>query len=327
MHLLRATSLRVLMAGLAAGGTIRASPLEPAGRIPLPHVRGRIDHLALDAAGHRLFVAALGNDTVEVVDLAQNRVRQTITGFDEPQGLAFVPGVRRLFVANGGDGNVRVLAEPGWKTVATIPLGDDANNVRYDADANRVYVGYGNGGIAAIDPAGNRVIDRIPLAAHPESFQFDPRGPRLFVNVPGNRQLVVVDRTAGTVVTARKLLLAGGNFPLAFDVAGHRLYVGCRSPARLLVVSTDTSYEDANAPLHGDCDDLFFDAARHRLYASCGEGYLDVYSIAGRSDPKRIDSLATEAGARTSFFDGSRLYLAVPAHNGHGAEIRMYAAP
>lgn len=310
---------------LAFAPGIRGQPLELEKAIPLAGVSGRIDHLALDPAGHRLFVAALGNNTVEVVDLASGHRSKTLSGFDEPQGIAYVPTPNRLFIANGGDGTVRVLDAKSYAPIASIPLGDDADNVRYDSTAGRIYVGYGDGAIAAINATSNRAVGQIPLPAHPESFQLEPEGVRLFVNVPQSHQLWVLDRQAEKPVVARALQYAGGNFPMAFDGPNHRLFIGCRSPARLVVVNTDNSYETAKADLHGDCDDLFYDSARQRVYASCGEGHVDLFDAKPGADPKSLGSVATVHGARTSFFDGERLYLAVPKHGSTDAEIRVYA--
>lgn len=312
----------VLSAMLATGAM--GEPLQLERSIPLSNVSGRIDHLALDRPGKRLFVAALGNGTVEVLDLAQFRRIKSIPGFDEPQGMAYVPGANRLYVADGGDGSMRVLDGSSFAPVTSIALGDDADNVRYDPTAGWIYVGYGDGAIAEIDPTDNRVVSRIPLPGHPESFQIEPNGARVFVNVPRSRQLWVLNRQTGKPVVARKLQFAGGNFPLAFDGANHRLFVGCRSPARLVVVDTENSYETAQADLHGDCDDLFYDVARQRVYASCGEGHIDIFDAKPGADPKSIESVPTVHGARTSFFDGERLFLAVPRHGATDAEIRVY---
>src|SRR6185503_5851459 len=113
-------------------------------KIPLPGVGGRIDHLAYDAAGHRLFVAALGNNTVEVVDLATRTRLHPITGLHEPQGVQYLPTPGKLVVANGGDGACIFFDGKSYAEIGRVALGDDADNVRFDG--SRVYVGYGSGG-------------------------------------------------------------------------------------------------------------------------------------------------------------------------------------
>src|SRR5262249_50478761 len=161
-------------------------------QIALPKVEGRIDHMAVDVDQHRLYVAALGNNTVEVIDLAAGRRVTSLPGMHEPQGIAVAPDLKRVGIANRegggvpgrepGDGNLRVMH--------TVPLSNDADNVRYDAKAKRVYVGYGggvlglgHGALAAIDPADGRKLGDIRLAGHPESFQLEKGGSRVFVNV------------------------------------------------------------------------------------------------------------------------------------------------
>src|SRR5437773_1896374 len=107
-------------------------PLRLVGSIGLPHVEGRIDHLAFDAAGQRLFVAALGNNTVEVLDVKAGTHLKSLPGFREPQGIAVVPDARLVGVANGQGDGLQLLASDGFRPGAMVKLGDDSDNVRYD---------------------------------------------------------------------------------------------------------------------------------------------------------------------------------------------------
>jgi DNA-binding beta-propeller fold protein YncE len=292
--------------------------------IPLPGVSGRIDHCAYDRFGQRLFVAALGNNSVEVVDVANGRVLGSLPGFNEPQGIAYVRELNRLFVANGGDGSVCIMDGSSFSTRTILQLGSDADNVRYDRTARQIAVGYGEGGLALIEPGTGKIETQVELVAHPESFQLEQKGPRIFINVPDAQHIAVVDRTTRRVLS-RWRVSTGGNFAMALDEDGHRLFVGCRSPARLLVLSSTDGKELGRADLHGDCDDVFFDPARHRLYATCGAGYVDVFSVGNGANVKRTDGVITVPGARTSYFDGQRLYVAVPQRD-TPAEIRIYEA-
>lgn len=292
--------------------------------IPMPGVKGRIDHLALDEAGQRLFVAALGNNTVEVIDLANGKVAQSLRGFAEPQGVLFVPETQRLYVANGADGTIRILDTTNGSEIGRVLVGDDADNLRYDSAAKRVYVGYGSGALGVIDPATNQLIATIPLHGHPESFQLQPDGPLIFVNVPGAHQVAVVDRVAQKQIGSWALGFAAANYPLALDGARHRAFVACRMPARILVFNTDSGQEVAKLELHGDCDDVFYDADRKRLYASCGEGYIDVFRQTDADHYAKRDSVKTESKARTCLWAGDRLYLAVPRRD-KDAHIMIYA--
>lgn len=296
--------------------------------IELPHVEGRIDHLALDGTGQRLFLAALGNNTVEVIDLQAGAHLQRLPGFREPQGIAGLADAGAIAVANGAGDGVRMIRAGDYGLLRDVALGDDSDNVRYDAAARRLYVGYGNGALAAISPADGRVLGKVELAGHPESFQLEGSGPRIFVNVPGAGHIAVVDRNAMKVVAMWPVTGARANFPMALDEGGHRLFVGCRNPAKVLIFDTATGKETGAADIVGDTDDLFFDAARRRLYVSGGAGFLDVLDARQPSALTRLAHIATAAGARTSLFapQQSRLYLAVPHRGVQRAEVRVYEA-
>jgi hypothetical protein len=178
------------------------TPLLLERKIPLGDVRGRIDHLAVDLKRNRLFVAELGNDTVGVVDLNEQKVQHVITGLKEPQGIGYVPSSDTLFVANASDGSVLIFHGADYAAAGRIELGDDADNVRVDSVSNRVFVGYGTGALAVIDPATNGKIADISLQAHPESFQLARSDRRIFVNVPKAREMAVVDRFASKQTVA-----------------------------------------------------------------------------------------------------------------------------
>src|SRR4051812_46812889 len=184
--------------------------------IPLTGVKGRIDHLAFDPTSHRLFVAALGNDTVEVIDTAAGRVVRSLKGFHQPQGIAIVQDAGMIAVANGGTGTLQLIAADQLETKFTIEIGGDADNVRYDPAAHRVYVA-AEGGLFAVDPSSGRVAGRIAFPGHPESFQLEPNGPRVFANVPGSSQVVVGDRQSGRVLARWPTSGCGANYPMALD--------------------------------------------------------------------------------------------------------------
>ena len=298
------------------------TPLELVRTIPMPKVEGRIDHLAYDAKGGRLLVAALGNNTVEVIDLGQGKVLHRIEGLQEPQGLVSLDG--RIVVACGGDGSCRFYDEAAFKLARTVDCKDDADNVRYDALGKLLYVGYGGGGLAVIDPEKGAKVGTIPLEAHPESFQLETKGKRIFINVPKAGYIAVADREKRAVI-ARWKLSAGSNFPMALDESGHRLFVGCRAPAKVLVLDTEAGKEVASVECSGDTDDLFYDAASKRILVSCGAGTLDVFDASDVA-PRRIGKVATAPGARTCLYvpDLGRLFLAVPHRGGQQAEIREY---
>src|SRR5215210_5377215 len=179
------------------GGT---TALEQEQAIALPNVAGRIDHMALDPEGARLFVAALGNNTLEVVDLKAGKVTDEIKGLKEPQGVAYVPEDNKLLVTNGDGDTLDIYDAQSLKLLNQVVLGDDPDNVRYDAATGYAYVGYGTGNESALGVVdvrkGTKVAD-ITLSGHPESFQLEDDGQRIFVNVPTARHIAVVDREMG----------------------------------------------------------------------------------------------------------------------------------
>jgi YVTN family beta-propeller protein len=305
-------------------GLFGASALHLERTIPLPGVDGRIDHFAVDRTGQRLFVAALGNDTVEVIDRKQGKVTHSIKGLSEPQGIFYVAETKRLYVANGSDGTLRIYDGTTFETLTVLKFEDDADNIRYDETARRLYVGHGSGALGVIDVLNNEIIGDIELGAHPEAFQLEQTGSKIFINVPAAHNVTVVDRKRGGVVATMALGLAFTNFPMAVDETRHRLFVGCRVPARLIVFDTESGREVTRVNLHGDCDDLFYDGARHQVYASCGAGFIDVFSQTDADHYSLKEAVKTESGARTCLLDGDHLYLAVPKRDDGDAELRSY---
>jgi DNA-binding beta-propeller fold protein YncE len=295
--------------------------LQVARTIPL-EVKGRIDHLALD--GDRLFVAALGNDSVEVVDLKAGKAVARIDGLNEPQGVAAVPETHRLIVAGGGDGKVRVY-DADLKPLGSVDRLEDADNARYDTDGKLAYVGCGDGALAVIDPQAIVKVGEIKLQGHPESFQLDPKSPLIYVNVPAKKHVAVVDRKQRTVIATWPLTDAAANFPMALDAENHRLFVGCRKPAKLIVLDTTTGKTVASLDCCGDADDIFYDAAKKRIYVAGGEGAISVFEQTTADKYASLGKISTAPGARTAMFSADgELYVAVPQRPGQRSEIRVF---
>src|SRR5204863_4553225 len=177
---------------------------------------------------------------------------------------------------------------------------DDADNVRYDGATRRIYVGFGSGGIAVVNASNGKQIGSIKLSAHPEAFELEKNGKRIFVNVPSSRHVAVIDREKGKVVATWKTDLAFGNFPMALDDANHRLFIGCRLPPKLVVLNTETGEVVAKIDISGDPDDVFYDNKRRRMYAICAAGKIDIiaqtdpntYAASSKDDTE--DDAATE---------------------------------
>jgi YVTN family beta-propeller protein len=315
-------ALCVALSNLARAA--EAEPLELEMKILLGEVKGRIDHFAFDLGRQRLFVAELGNDSVGVVDLKAKKVIHRIAGLKEPQGVGYASSTDTLYVANAGDGSVHLFQGTDLTPNGRIDLRDDADNIRVDPKGSAVFIGYGSGALAIIDPSTRTKIADIPLKAHPEAFQLDIASGRVFANVPDARQIAVADIGARKQVSSWPLKDAAANFPMTIDDDGHRVIVVTRNPAKLIAYSADGRVE-ASLSTCGDADDVFVDTKRHRLYVSCGEGVVDV--LERRNDGySEIARVATRPGARTSFFVPSidRFVVGVRANSNEPASLWVF---
>jgi YVTN family beta-propeller protein len=328
---------RLLLVSAVLGSTADVSSAE-AGPAPalsdvqtvaLPGVQRRIDHFAVDPAGQRLFVAALGNHTLEVLDVAAGKRITSIPGLDEPQGVAYLPSFHRIVVATRSGGTLTAFDDTSYQPVTTITGMSDADNLRFDAAAGMLYVGHGDGALGVVDPASMKTTADIRLPGHPESFRLEDGGPRIFVNVPTTREILVVDRTQRAIASHIPLGNMLNNYPMSLDESRHRLFVGVRQPARLVVIDTTTSKQIAAVPCVGDTDDLFFDGSRQRVYVVGGEGYVDVFDASSPASYPRIARIPTRVGARTGLWSSEldRLFVAWPSRDGHPAEIHVLAPP
>jgi DNA-binding beta-propeller fold protein YncE len=299
-------------------------PLRLLSAISLPDVRGRLDHLSLDVQDRRLFLAALGNDSVEVLDLARSARTRSLPGLSNPQGVLYLPGSNRLDVANARDGSVRIYDAASLTALQSVKYGEDADNLRYDRATGHVWVGYGRA-LGELTPDGARLAD-ISLPEHPESFQLEQDGPRIFVNLPGAGTVAVVDRVSRRVVGTWQTGVRG-NFAMALDEGQHRLFVAARRPARLVILDTKDGRTMASLPTVGDCDDLFVDARHGRVYVVGGEGAVAVVASDGPDRYSELMRITTSPGARTGIFSSEldRLYVAAPAHGSRPAEVQVYS--
>jgi DNA-binding beta-propeller fold protein YncE len=313
------------IAGAAAGEGADTPALQLEAKIPLTDVRGRIDHMAVDLARQRLFVAALGRDSLAVVDLKAQRLDRLISGLREPQGIGYEPTTDMVYVADAGDGS-RLFKGADLSPAGSIELGSDADNVRVDSKAGRIFVGHGDGALALLDAATHKSVGSVALKAHPESFQLDANTDRIFVNVPNADSIDVVDRISGKRIASWPTANRSANFAMALDQAHQRVLVAFRRPAELGVFSAADGSPVASVRTCNDIDDVFVDSKRDRTYISCGEGFVDVRATEGSSSYRSIGRIATAVGARTSLYvpELDRLLLAVPAKFTTAAAIWVF---
>jgi hypothetical protein len=359
-------ALAIALAGCVQPGREPSQPPEAklVRTIMLPGVRGtrtnvgvpgRIDHMAYDPATKRLFVAALENGSVEVLDLETGKRVRSISGLSRPQGIAVVSSAGCVAVACGGDGRLHVYDTRTLEETRVIQVGPDADNVRYDTQANAVYVSCGDtncGTIAVLDAHTWSLLREIQFNSRPESFRLEPAGSRLFANLPEGVRAVkdgavaAVNRNDGQIEVMIPLKERARNFPMAFDAAHERLFIASRRPARLLVIDTRQCAVIAEAPCTDDSDDLFYDAQTGRVLVIGGGfrpdlqepgsaspcsppeemGALDLFAVGASGTLTRLSTTHTAPHARTGLFVASRraIYIAVPFQGEREAEIREY---
>jgi DNA-binding beta-propeller fold protein YncE len=240
--------------------TSENGPLILTSQIPLPGVHGRFDHFTFDPSEPaRVFISALGNNSVEVIDLVEDTVVQHIPGIPEPQGIAFAVGLNKLFVGSR-KGKLYIYDGSDYKLITTIDYNADVDNLRYDAASKRIYVGYGDEDKAAIgmvDATTNQRLDEVyKTGAHPESYQMEKSGPDLYVNLEDLKQVGVIDRTTKKLTKWELPPKFEENFPMALDESDHRLMIVTRTPPRLVVYDTSSGKVVATQPCVADVDDL-----------------------------------------------------------------------
>jgi hypothetical protein len=330
----RRAALLFCLAGLAVLARAESgATLTLVKTIALPSVAGRFDHFAFDPADGRLFVAATGNHSVEVVSVKTGKRIETIAGLGKPHGLAWVADQGKLFVADGSLAALKVYTGSPLKEVATLALSDDADDMVYDAQTGLLYVGHGGssaavpGRIAVVNTRDNSLVQNLPVSAHPEALEIDPDGKRVFANIADSSEIVVIDAASHSIKATWKLSRASDNVPVAFDAEDHALLVGCRKPARSVSVDAGTGVEVSDLLSATGADDLFYEAQRHRAYLISGSGAVDIYQVAPDKSLKALDTIKTGPGAKTGLLVPSlkALFVAVPATSAEPAEIRMYA--
>jgi DNA-binding beta-propeller fold protein YncE len=301
--------------------------------IPLPGLSGKFDHFAIDLAGQRLFAAATGNHSVEVIDLKTGKIAQSITGLSKPHGLAWSESTGSLYVADGSTAELRSYQGNPFKLTGTIKLSDDADDMVFDEAHHLLYVGHGGasatvpGSVAIVDTATFRLVVNLIFAAHPEALDMDAAGRRVFANIADAGEVAVIDGGNSAIAAHWKLNKATDNVPMAYDNSRHLLYVACRTPAVLLALDESTGTEISRVGIGAGADDLFYDSVLSRVYVISGAGEVDVIHVDDAKILRRLSVVQTVSGARTGLFVPSEnlLYVGVPGAGERAAEIRVYA--
>ncbi|MGA2050374.1 MAG: YncE family protein [Terracidiphilus sp.] len=329
---MRAISLFILMGCSLSAISQTSAPLTLSQTIALPGVNGKFDHLAIDIEGNRLFIAATGNHSVEVIDLKTNKVQQSITGLGKPHGLAWVQATGSLYVADGTLAELRVYSGAPLALSGKIKLSDDADDMVYDSANHMLYVGHGGGAanpakVSVVDTEHFTLVANLPVATHPEALDIDPQSQRVFANIADSNEVAVIGTSSREITAHWKLTKAGDNVPLAFDPEHQLLYVACRTPGTLVALDALSGKEVASVTSVSGADDLFYDPELRRVYLISGAGEVDAYHVDAAKHLLPLGVLHTSPGAKTALYVPSQklLYVGVPGAGDHAAEIRAYS--
>ena len=323
---------------LLLGVTAKAqdgAPLKLAHTIPLPGLKdGDFDHFAPAVDGHRLFRTGEENDKVLVFDTSTNTLIHTIEESKAPHAILYRGDLKKLFVVEGDPSAVKVYDGDSYKPVSEIKVSIDADSIAYDPATQYLYVV--NGGreahtpyslISVIDTNTSKKLRDIKINSnHVEAIVLEKSGPRMFMNITGNNAVGVMDRNK-SALTATWPLPPGDklNVAMALDEADHRLFVVTRNPGKLIVLNSDTGKVVTSVVAVGMVDDMAYDAKQKRIYVA-GDQFVDVFSQKDADHYDRLDRVPGSFRAKTGILvpELNRYYLAVPHHENHEAEVRVY---
>ena len=304
--------------------------------IPMPDVKGRLDHMDVDAKGKRLFVVGLENGSLEVIDLNGGKRSKSVPGFKKPQGIAYVASLNKVFVASGDDGMVRVFRGDTLELIDSIQLELGPNRIVYDPNTKLVFVGYGGkdagkdyGEVGIIDANTDKHVDDIKVEAHPSDLLLNKSGKTLFVFVSSASKVQVIDTTKRKVISAWPVS-SQRNGVGAFDEKTQRLFIGTRNPATMIVMDSNRGKEVANLTAVEGMDGVYFNGAQKRVYVSGGRdkdsGYVFVYQQTDADHYETISKIPTKPGSGTSFWSPelNRFYVGAPATENEEAAILVF---
>lgn len=242
----------------------------------LTNIQGHFDHLAVDLPGNRIYAAAESAHQVLIFNLNSGKYLGSIGNIIKPHAVLVRPGIHRIFVTDGGRGQVRVYDSQSHKLVKVIPLHLDADSIRYNPQSHHLFVVNGDAHesystVSVINTSTEQKVADIRIGGGDlEAMAIDPKSNRMYVNDPAKSTIVVVNRKTRRIEASWPVTLGHENVAMALDAAHHRLFVACRS-GELVVFNTRTGKQIRAMPIDKDVDDASFNPATGRIYAQCGE--------------------------------------------------------
>ena len=319
---------------LSAAASSASPALQLVSTTSLPGISGDLDHLAIDTAGLRLFLAAEDNGTLRVIDLKTGKLERTVKGFSAPHSILYLPGAKELYVTDGSK-SVQVLDSETFTVKRTVPTTPGADSIGVDSSQGHLFtvtggkdVSMATSAISEIDTKSAKLLREIPIdAAHVEAMALENSGSRLFVNVTDKNYLAVIDRRSGKITDRWPIHEAKENAPLAFDEAHQRLFVVCRNPSKLVVLDSATGKSIASFVTGARADEVVYDSFHHRIYVAAGEGKIYTYQQVDADHYTPLPAIESTPGAKTALLapDAARLYVSVsPGEGKTGAKLLVY---
>jgi DNA-binding beta-propeller fold protein YncE len=272
---------------------------------------GGMDYITLDAKTNRLYVPR--STHTMVIDADSGKILGDVPGQKHNHGVALVPEVGRGFISDG-EGAVVIFDLKTNAVLGTIKAHPDADGIIYDKASGQVLVVSGDDGVLMtlkpdVDPKTGSLDPDIALGGKPEFLAADGAG-KVYINLEDKNQVAVVDLKARRVLAHWPVAPGGAPVGLSIDPGKHRLFVGCRNPQKMIVMSTDDGKVIADLPIGAGVDATKFDG--HQAFASCRDGKLHV---AGETAPGKFDIqqvVTTALGAKTMDVDPERHKIYLP---------------
>jgi YVTN family beta-propeller protein len=287
---------------------LAAEPYRFLNQIPIGG-EGGWDILTIDSAAQRLYLSHATK--VVIVDLNKNAVAGEIADTLGVHGFVAVPEFQRGFSTNGKENKSSVVDLATLKTISKIDTGESPDAVVYEPRHREVYIfNHRGNSVTVVDAKTEKVVATIPLDGNPEFAVVEEKGGRVYCNLEDKNEVAVIDTTKHEVIASWPVAPGEGPGGIAFDLAHHRLFVGCHNKM-MLMIDTETGKIVATVPIGAGTDGCAFDDARQLAFASCGDGTTTIAKEEAPDKLTVVQTLKTERGARTMAIDPKthRIYL------------------
>ncbi|MCX5757877.1 MAG: YncE family protein, partial [Candidatus Hydrogenedentes bacterium] len=286
-----------------------------------PYAEGKIfhvggeggwDYLTVDSE-HRLLYVPRTTHTM-ILDAATGKTIADIPGQQRNHGVAIVPDAGRGFISDGKDGAVVIFDLKTNAVLGKVTAADDADGIIYDPVSRKILVSCGDANVLVaispdIDPKAGKADVAVPLGGKPEFLAADGKG-KVYVNLEDKDQVAVVDAKTMKVIGKWPTAPGGAPVGMSMDAEKRRLFVGCRNPQKLIVMSADDGKVLADLPIGVGVDATKFDDGY--IFASCRDGSLAVARETSDHTFELVQTVKTRPGARTMGIDSKTHEVFLP---------------